>query len=88
MSVFRGISKFLFITCDINREKEVLEKIREHDGVKKVYKLSGVYNAVVEIDDLNYKDVLDLVKKTPHVYTMTTCFVVNPPKEKIFNSSI
>jgi len=81
MSGFGRTTTFVFITSDIGKEKEVLDRIRGYDGVRDACLLYGVYSGVVEIDGSNYQELIHRIRETQHVYTATISPVVDLSKK-------
>lgn len=70
---------FVFINTELEKEKEVLKKLRGNWSVKEAYMLYGTYDvvAVIEVDSIeNLNQIYKIIKRIEGVQSATTMIVI------------
>lgn len=70
---------FVFINTELEKESEVLKKLRGTWSVKEAYMLYGTYDvvAVIEVDSIeNLNQIYRIIKRIEGVQSATTMIVI------------
>ena len=67
---------YVLINCDLGSEKETIESLKQMDHVKEIYGTFGLYDIVVNLEDLerdNVRETITLkIRKLPRVHSTLT----------------
>jgi DNA-binding Lrp family transcriptional regulator len=71
---------FVAIHCETGKESQVIRKLDEIKGIKKVTGVLGLYDVIVEVESNDSitleQTVTRYIRKVPHILTTMTLIVV------------
>ncbi len=74
------VQALVFMTVEPSKVTELPEKLKEIEGVKEIYEVTGTYDFVIKMEANNYTELAKILRekvlKLPGVIRTTTSFIV------------
>ncbi|ALU11628.1 AsnC family transcriptional regulator [Ignicoccus islandicus DSM 13165] len=75
-----AVQALVFMTVEPSRVTELPDKLKQIDGVKEIYEVTGTYDFVIKMEASNYTELAKILRekvlKLPGVIRTTTSFIV------------
>ena len=75
-----AVEALVFMTVEPSRVTELPEKLKQIEGVKEIYEVTGTYDFVIKMEANNYTELAKILRekvlKLPGVIRTTTSFIV------------
>ncbi len=52
---------YVLINCDLGYEAEIIDKVKQIDGVKETHGVFGVYDILVKVESPNVENLRDII---------------------------
>ena len=75
-----AVEALVFMTVEPSKVTELPEKLKQVEGVKEIYEVTGTYDFVIKMEANNYTELAKILRekvlKLPGVIRTTTSFIV------------
>jgi hypothetical protein len=80
---------FVFLNCDLNPEKDIVDEIKNISGITQATKISGVYDIAAELSADSEEGIANIVRRFRSIASIRSCFtMIVAEKNKVVKENL